>query len=57
MIERTYKGCCPMPSITAPNIRDDGHKNLSDNYPRLTSIEKELKEKQNAPTLQTLHMS
>lgn len=34
MIERTYRGVAPQITITAPIIRDDGNKNLSDNYKR-----------------------
>lgn len=44
-IEKTYRGCAPLPAITCPNIRDDGNKVLVDTYPRLTSIEKALMEK------------
>lgn len=44
-IEKTYRGCAPMPSITAPNIRCDSDKTLTSSFSPLVSIQKALVER------------
>lgn len=52
MIERTHRGCAPLPQITAPNIRDDGHKNLSDNYQRERRTEQAVYHSMRLPSIE-----